>query len=119
MAWHTLGGHVLTVLAVLAGIAGMGMVFDAAMHGSVLQLTQGIPLLLMGLWWAGRELGRSMMASRGRASRPPPTLGAYFRHLGRQYRARVRYRRLGRGGTLQGDHLCDSAYRDCRTFRVG
>lgn len=69
MDWRTIRGHALMVLAVLAGIAGMGMVFDAVMHGSALRLSQGTPLLLMGLWWAGRELGRSMLASRERASR--------------------------------------------------
>lgn len=58
--------HVLVLLATLTGIAGMGMVFSGAMHGSVRKITQGTPLLLIGLRWAGRELGRSMLASRKR-----------------------------------------------------
>ncbi|MGI8825051.1 MAG: hypothetical protein ACR2JC_05285 [Chloroflexota bacterium] len=59
-------GHALVVLTSLVGIAGMGMVFDAVRNASLLELSQGTPLLLIGLWWSGRELGRSMLASKAR-----------------------------------------------------
>jgi hypothetical protein len=45
------------------------------MHGDFHTIMQGAPLLLVGLWWAGRELGRSMMAGRARRSRQPHQLG--------------------------------------------
>lgn len=73
-------GHLLVLLAIVSGIAGMGMVFDATMHGSLIGVTRGIPFLLVGLWWAGRALGRSMIESRHRhlvqgssaPAHPPP-----------------------------------------------
>ncbi len=68
MDWQTFRGHALVVLATISGIVGMGVVFDGAMHGSVVGISRGVPFLLMGLWWAGRELGRSMIASRNRRS---------------------------------------------------
>lgn len=58
--------HALVLLATLAGVVGMGMVFSGAMHGSVHEISRGIPLLLIGLWWAGRGLGKSMLLSRAR-----------------------------------------------------
>ena len=61
-------GHALVLISTLAGIAGMGIVFGGAMHGDVHSIMQGAPLLLLGLWWAGRELGRSMLLSRARSS---------------------------------------------------
>lgn len=63
---QTLRGHTLTVLAIVMGIAGMGMVFSGAMAGNFPEISRGLPLLLIGLWWAGRELGRSMDGSRAR-----------------------------------------------------
>jgi len=63
---RALPAHILIVTAVVAGIIGMGTVFDAVMHGSMTEFTRGVPLLLMGLWWAGRELSRSMLASHAR-----------------------------------------------------
>ena len=69
MGRQTLRGHILVLLASVSGIAGMGMVFDGATHGSFVGVSRGVPFLLVGLWWAGRELGRSMLASRSRRSR--------------------------------------------------
>lgn len=64
--------HSLVLIACLAGVIGMGMVFQGLMQGSVAELTRGIPLFLLGAWWAGRELGRSMLVSRaGRTKRGP------------------------------------------------
>jgi hypothetical protein len=56
----------LTLLATVGGIIGMGIVFQGTMAGSLQQVCQGAPLLLIGLWWAGRELGRSMSLSKAR-----------------------------------------------------
>lgn len=64
--WRAVRGHILVVAAVAIGIVGMEMVFSGAMDGSLREASRGVPLLLIGLWWAGRELGRSMRASRGR-----------------------------------------------------
>jgi hypothetical protein len=64
MEWQSLHGHVLVLIATLAGIVGMGIMFGGAMHGNLHTMLQGAPLLLLGLWWAGRELGRSMLLSR-------------------------------------------------------
>jgi hypothetical protein len=58
--------HILVLLAAGAGIVGMGTVFSGAMHGNPQTVLQGIPPLLLGLWWAGRELGRSMIVARMR-----------------------------------------------------
>jgi len=54
----------------LAGIAGMGIVFGGAMHGDLHAMMRGAPFLLLGLWWAGHDLGRRMIASRARPARP-------------------------------------------------
>jgi Na+(H+)/acetate symporter ActP len=71
----TMDGHVtradalrvsLVLLATVAGIIGMGMVFEGVMQESVVAVSRGLPFLLLGLWWAGRELGRSMALSRAR-----------------------------------------------------
>lgn len=56
--------HFLIVAAVASGIVGMEIVFSGVMHGSVSDVSRGVPLLLIGLWWSGRELGRSMRMSR-------------------------------------------------------
>jgi len=64
MEREALRGHALVIISTLAGIVGMGMMFSGAMHGNLHAMLQGAPFLLLGLWWAGRELGRSMMLSR-------------------------------------------------------
>jgi hypothetical protein len=69
MTTQALRAHVLVLAASVAGVIGMGLVFDGAMSANLIQLCQGIPLLMVGLWWAGRELGRSMTASRSRRIR--------------------------------------------------
>jgi len=69
MDWHAVRGHALVLIATLAGIVGMGLVFGGALHGNLKAMMQGVPFLLLGLWWAGRELGRSMMAGHARRSR--------------------------------------------------
>lgn len=69
MDWKAIRSHALVLVSSLAGIVGMGVVFGGAMHGNFHTVMQGAPLLLLGLWWAGHELGRSMMASRARRSR--------------------------------------------------
>jgi hypothetical protein len=56
--------HTLVLAACLAGVIGMGMIFRGAMHASVAELARGAPFFLISVWWAGRELGRSMLASR-------------------------------------------------------
>jgi len=58
--------HTLVVVATLAGIGGMGLLFDGLMRGSVGDLTAGLPLLMVGLWWSGRELARSKQAASRR-----------------------------------------------------
>jgi len=57
-------GHALVLAATLAGVIGMGILYQGISHGNVPELTRGMSLLLVGLWWSGRELGRSMLASR-------------------------------------------------------
>jgi hypothetical protein len=69
MEWQSIRGHALVLISTLAGIVGMGVVFGGAMHGNLSTMMQGAPFLLLGLWWAGRELGRSMMLSRVPSSR--------------------------------------------------
>ena len=67
MSRQTFWNHALTLATCLLGIAGMGMVFQGAMHADGYAMSRGIPLLLIGLWWAGRELARSIAASNGRS----------------------------------------------------
>jgi hypothetical protein len=67
--WQALGRHALVLAAVTAGIAGMSLLFSGAMQGNLREVSRGMPLLLIGLWWAGRELGRSIQAGRHRYSR--------------------------------------------------
>jgi hypothetical protein len=69
MTWGTIARHGSVLLAVLSGIGGMGLVFDAVSHGSVRDLTFGVPALLIGLWWAGRALGMSILAGKARSAR--------------------------------------------------
>jgi hypothetical protein len=64
---RALASYLSVTLAVVAGIVGMGICFNAVLAGNLHELSLGMPLLLIGLWWAGHELGRSMIASRRRA----------------------------------------------------
>jgi hypothetical protein len=66
---RSMAGHLLMTAAVAAGILGMGSVFNGAMHGSASEIYRGLPFLLLGLWWSGRDLGRSMLAGRSRSMR--------------------------------------------------
>jgi hypothetical protein len=61
----------LVLVASIMGIAGMSIMFNGFMHGSFVEVTRGVPLFLVGLWWDGRELSRSMAASRARKMRAP------------------------------------------------
>jgi hypothetical protein len=76
-------------LAVTSGIAGMSLVYGAASSGSMHQLTIGVPLLFLGLWWSGRELGRSTLAHRARKAAaedcgvPPDALAPRRNRAGR------------------------------------
>ena len=67
MKLHILWNHTMVLASFIAGIAGMGMVFDAVSHGNLHELSFGVPALFIGLWWAGRELGQSILASRARS----------------------------------------------------
>jgi len=73
MSRRALRGHVLVLAATIVGIIGFGLICDAFRYQSLAYATTGIPMVMVGLWWAGRELGRSNMASRSRkirAARP-------------------------------------------------
>lgn len=63
---EVLFAHTRVLLATGAGIAGMGITFNGAMQGNLIEMSRGVPLLLLGVWWAGRVLGQSMIASRRR-----------------------------------------------------
>lgn len=69
MDMRALRAHALVVIATCAGIVGMGTVFTGVMQGNLHIVLQGMAPLLLGLWWAGHELGRSMLLVRGRRSR--------------------------------------------------
>lgn len=58
--------HALVVLAVLGGIIGFGLIYDAFAYHNLTYISTGGPLLFVGLWWAGRELARSNLAARRR-----------------------------------------------------
>lgn len=68
-------GHSLVLLTTLCGIAGMGIIFNGITDGSLREVSQGIPLLLIGLWWSGRQLGRSLALSRARRTAPGQSRG--------------------------------------------
>jgi hypothetical protein len=72
-------GHSLVLLATIIGILGMGMVFQGVMDGSLREISRGVPPLLLGLWWAGRELGRSLLVSRARRPSTRPETAARSR----------------------------------------
>jgi hypothetical protein len=69
MSWQTLRGHALVLAATIAGIVGFSLIYDAFRYHSMAYVTTGVPLLMIGLWWAGHELGRSNLASKARKSR--------------------------------------------------
>jgi hypothetical protein len=78
--WRALRGHLLVLLATLSGIVGMGVVFTGATAGRMGELALGLPLLCLGLWWSGIQLGRSRTAVRARRAartgvRPPDGTG--------------------------------------------
>jgi hypothetical protein len=51
-------------LTIIAGIIGMGLVFTAVTSGPWPLALTGLPLLLIGLYWAGGALARGMLLSR-------------------------------------------------------
>jgi hypothetical protein len=61
---RTISAHALVLLAIGAGVLGMGTAFDGAMHASFMEVNRGLLFLIPGLWWAGRALGWSMIAAR-------------------------------------------------------
>ena len=63
--WRNISHHLLVLLACLAGIIGMGVVFGGVMHGNGYEAARGTPFLLVGGWLAARDLARSMLAHRG------------------------------------------------------
>lgn len=58
--------HLLILVACVAGIVGMGIVFTGLMHADGFEAARGAPFLLVGGWLAARDLGRSMLAHRQR-----------------------------------------------------
>jgi hypothetical protein len=64
MPGRAIGAYLLVGLALAAGIAGMGLIFDAATGGSLVELAMGVPLLSAGLWWSSRQLKGSIAANR-------------------------------------------------------
>jgi hypothetical protein len=58
--------HLLVLVACLAGIIGMGIVFGGIMHSDGFQAARGAPFLLVGAWLASRDLSRSMLSHRAR-----------------------------------------------------
>ncbi len=66
MDWQALRANALLLLATLCGIVGMATVFTAATDGKPSDLVLGLPLLFVGLWWSGIQLGRSQAAGRAR-----------------------------------------------------
>lgn len=58
--------YALVLLATLCGVVGMGLVFTGATEGRPDDLILGLPLLFLGLWWSGIQLGRSQAAGRAR-----------------------------------------------------
>jgi hypothetical protein len=58
--------HLTVLLATICGIIGFGIVYDAVSSGSGTNVFVGIPMLLLGLWFVGRDLGMSNLAARRR-----------------------------------------------------
>ncbi len=61
---QAIGAYLMVALALAAGIGGMGLIFDVSTGGSPAELAIGLPLLCAGLWWASREMRRSIAANR-------------------------------------------------------
>lgn len=66
MTLRALRWHLMTLIWTAAGIAGFGLVYDGFSDSMPAYIYTGIPLLLMSLWWVGRDLGRSNLAARRR-----------------------------------------------------
>lgn len=66
--WRATFSYLTVALATLAGVVGMGLLFTAVTHDTWSLVFVGIPLLLVGLHWAGGALARSMLRSRHRRS---------------------------------------------------
>jgi len=66
MTRQSIRGHALALLATCSGIVGMGIVFNGVADGSMRELSVGVPLLFMGLWWSGQVLARSILVSRAK-----------------------------------------------------
>jgi hypothetical protein len=62
-------GYAAVLVATLCGIVGMALVFSGATDGKMLDITIGLPLLFLGLWWSGIQLGRSQTAHRARRAK--------------------------------------------------
>lgn len=58
--------HVATLIATVAGILGFGLIYNGVTFASSAELLSGASLLLPALWWVGRDLARSNLASRRR-----------------------------------------------------
>jgi hypothetical protein len=63
---QALQGHVLVLLATVCGVFGMGLAYTGLTDGNPGALIIGVPLLFLGLWWSGIQLGRSQAAARAR-----------------------------------------------------
>lgn len=61
---RAVGSYLSVTLACGAGIIGTGMLFTAAASGQLLPALTGLPLLLIGLFWAGRALERALWLTR-------------------------------------------------------
>lgn len=72
MTRNNLRGHVSVLAATLAGIVGTELVFTGFMHASLQEISRGVPLLLIGLWWVGRALGQSIALSHARRTHATP-----------------------------------------------
>jgi len=66
---RALGSYLSVALATVAGIIGMGLLFTAATRGPLSLVFAGLPLLLIGLYWSGQALGRSLLLAEARQRR--------------------------------------------------
>jgi hypothetical protein len=55
--------HALVLLGSVAGVAGTGLVWNGVVVQSASVFAVGAVLLVCGLLWCGRELGRSIEAA--------------------------------------------------------
>jgi hypothetical protein len=63
--------HASVAAAVVLGIGGMGIVYNAVSTSNLAELSIGWPLLMIGLWWTGRYLALSMTVSKARTKAQP------------------------------------------------